>query len=57
LLAELKSIMAMPETRQAITRIGLVPADSGTPEELQAFVRSEIVRWGEVVKRSGASFE
>ena len=55
--AELKAIMAMPETRQAITRIGLVPADSGPPEELQAFVKSEIVRWGEVVKRSGASFE
>ena len=45
------------ETRQAITRIGLVPVDSGPPEELQAFVKSEIVRWGDVVKRSGASFE
>jgi tripartite-type tricarboxylate transporter receptor subunit TctC len=55
--AELKAIMAMPETRQAITRIGLVPADTGSPTELQAFVRTEIVRWGEVVKRSGASFE
>jgi tripartite-type tricarboxylate transporter receptor subunit TctC len=55
--AELKSIMAMPETRAAITRIGLVPADTGSPAELQAFVRSEIVRWGEVVKRSGASVE
>jgi tripartite-type tricarboxylate transporter receptor subunit TctC len=52
---ELKAIMAMPETRQAITRIGLVPVDTGSPEELQAFVKSEIVRWGDVVKRSGAS--
>ena len=34
--AELKAIMAMPETRQAITRIGLVPVDTGSPEELQA---------------------
>ena len=55
--AELKSIMAMPETRQAITGIGLVPTDSGPPEELQAFVRTEIVRWGDVVKRSGASVD
>jgi tripartite-type tricarboxylate transporter receptor subunit TctC len=55
--AELKSIMATPETRQAITGIGLVPADTGSPEELQAFVRTEIVRWGEVVKRSGASVD
>jgi tripartite-type tricarboxylate transporter receptor subunit TctC len=55
--AELKSIMAMPETRQAITGIGLVPVDTGPPEELQAFVRTEIVRWGDVVKRSGASVD
>ena len=55
--AELKAIMAMAKTREAITRIGLVPVDTGSPAELQAFVRAEIVRWGEVVKRSGASVE
>ena len=55
--AELRAIMAMPETRQAITRIGLVPVDTGSPEELQAFVRSEIVRWRDVVERSGASVD
>ena len=55
--AELKAIMTMPETRQAIARIGLVAVDTGSPEELRTFVRSEIVRWGEVVKRSGASVE
>src|SRR3984957_6849099 len=55
--AELENIMALPETRNAITRIGLVPADSSSIEELQAFVRSEIVRWGEIVKRSGATVD
>ncbi len=54
---ELEAIMALPETRNAITRIGLVPADVSSIEELQAFVRSEIVRWGEVVKRSGATVD
>ncbi len=54
---ELETIMALPATRESITRIGLVPADSHSIEELQAFVRSEIVRWGEVVKRSGASVD
>ena len=50
------AITALPDTRQAIASLGLVPVDSGTPEELQAFVRSEIVRWGKVVKRlPGAS--
>jgi tripartite-type tricarboxylate transporter receptor subunit TctC len=55
--AELETIMALPETRNAITRIGLVPADSHSIEELQAFVRSEIARWGDIVKRSGASVD
>jgi tripartite-type tricarboxylate transporter receptor subunit TctC len=53
----LRAIMALPETRDAIARIGLIPADAATVEELQAFVRSEIVRWGDVVKRSGASVD
>ncbi len=51
----LLSIMALPQTRDAITRIGLIPAQSASIAQLQAFVRSEIVRWGQVVKRSGAS--
>jgi tripartite-type tricarboxylate transporter receptor subunit TctC len=55
--AELKAIMATPEARQAIARIGLVAVDTGSPEQLQTFVRAEIGRWGEVVKRSGATVE
>jgi tripartite-type tricarboxylate transporter receptor subunit TctC len=54
---ELKAIMAMPETKAAIAAIGLVAVDTGSPTELQAFVRQEIVRWGKVVERSGASVE
>jgi tripartite-type tricarboxylate transporter receptor subunit TctC len=54
---ELEAIMALPQTRDAITRLGLVPADNSSIEQLQAFVRSEIVRWGEVVKRSGATVD
>jgi tripartite-type tricarboxylate transporter receptor subunit TctC len=53
----LETIMALPATRDAITRIGLVPAENASIEQLQAFVRSEIVRWGEIVKRSGASVD
>jgi tripartite-type tricarboxylate transporter receptor subunit TctC len=55
--SEIEGIMALPETRNGITRIGLVPADNSSIEDLQAFVRSEIVRWGEVVKRSGATVD
>jgi tripartite-type tricarboxylate transporter receptor subunit TctC len=55
--ADIKAIMAMAETRQAIARIGLVPVDTGSPEQLQAFVRSEVIRWRDVVERSGASVD
>jgi tripartite-type tricarboxylate transporter receptor subunit TctC len=55
--AELKAVMAMPETRDQIAKIGLVPADTGSPEELQRFVEAEIVRWAKVVERSGASVD
>ena len=48
--AELKAIMAMAETREQIARIGLVPVDTGAPDELQRFVAAEIARWGEVVR-------
>jgi tripartite-type tricarboxylate transporter receptor subunit TctC len=54
---ELNAIMAMPDTRQQIDKIGLVPVTSGSVPELQAFVKSEIVRWGEVVRKAGAVIE
>jgi tripartite-type tricarboxylate transporter receptor subunit TctC len=54
---ELKAITAMAETREQIAKIGLVPADTGTPDELSRFVAAEIARWGEVVRKSGASVE
>jgi tripartite-type tricarboxylate transporter receptor subunit TctC len=55
--AELKSIMATAEARRQIEAIGLVPVDSGTPEELQRFVATEIARWAKVVEKSGATVE
>jgi tripartite-type tricarboxylate transporter receptor subunit TctC len=52
--AELKAVMAMPDTREQIKKIGLVPVQTGSVAELQAFVKSEIVRWGDVVRKAGA---
>ena len=34
---------------------GLIPVVSPSPEELQGYVRSEIVRWGKVVEQAGAT--
>jgi tripartite-type tricarboxylate transporter receptor subunit TctC len=55
--AELKAIMATAEARQQIEKIGLVPVESGAPEELTRFVATEIARWAKVVAASGASVD
>jgi len=55
--AELKAVMAQPDTRAQIEKIGLVPVETGSPAELQRFIESEIARWGKVVEKSGASVE
>jgi len=53
LYAELRAIGGEPETRAEFVRLGLVPVDSPTPEALKAFVKSEIMRWGNVVRQAG----
>jgi tripartite-type tricarboxylate transporter receptor subunit TctC len=50
---EVRTITEDPEVRAAFVRLGLVPVVSPPPAELKAFVRSEIVRWGEIVKKAG----
>jgi tripartite-type tricarboxylate transporter receptor subunit TctC len=51
--ADLKSILALPEIRESITRSGMGLMDSPSVEALQDFVKSEIVRWGKVVEQAG----
>jgi len=52
---EFRAIMGESAVQKAFADRGLVPLTSGPPEELRGFVKSEIVRWGEVVKRAGAA--
>jgi tripartite-type tricarboxylate transporter receptor subunit TctC len=57
LYKELKTILALPEIKQRINELGMIPVDSPPPEELARYIKTEIVRWGDVVKKSGASIE
>lgn len=50
---EVRTITDDPEVRKEFVRLGLVPVASPPPAELKAFVRAEIVRWGEIVKKAG----
>ena len=51
--AELKSILELPEIQQQMVKIGIIPIGGPSPEELQPFINSEIVRWAKVVHQAG----
>lgn len=51
--AELKKQFATPEVSALVAKTGMLPIQTTTIEGLQTFVKSEIARWGEVVKQAG----
>ncbi|MDP3084017.1 MAG: tripartite tricarboxylate transporter substrate binding protein [Rubrivivax sp.] len=53
----LMQVTRAPEFEQRMTGLGLLPRSSASPEEAQAYLRSEFASWGEVVKRSGVTLE
>ena len=60
--AEIDAVTKEPETRAKIAELGGMPPgltpDGGTsPETFERFVQAEIAKWGEVVRRSGATVE
>jgi tripartite-type tricarboxylate transporter receptor subunit TctC len=52
LSAEIRAVLNAPETRERLLKQGLEPAGN-TPEEFDAYIRSEIEKWSKVVKQSG----
>ena len=52
--AALKSLEAQPQFKEQVAKLGMVPVASPPVAELQAYVKSEIVRWGKIVEKSGA---
>lgn len=57
LYKELKVVLALPEIKRRISELGMIPIDSAPPDALARYVKTEIVRWGAVVKKSGASVD
>ena len=49
----LLEVVKSPETQKRFQELGLRPLTS-TPDELGAFMKSELVRWGKVVEAAGA---
>lgn len=52
--AEIGRVLEMPEVRERITHDGIGEVKGGTPEQLASLLQSEIAKWSQVVKASGA---
>jgi tripartite-type tricarboxylate transporter receptor subunit TctC len=52
--AELRKVLADPEVRTQLAGQGIDEPAPGTPEQLGALIRSELVKWEKVVRASGA---
>ncbi len=51
---EMRKAMAQPEMKARLQDLGTADV-AGTPEQFGAFIKSEITKWGKVVKASGAT--
>jgi tripartite-type tricarboxylate transporter receptor subunit TctC len=54
--AEIVKLMAAPDTKKAMYDAGIEAATS-SPEAMTEFMAQELVRWGKVVKDTGAKLE
>ena len=56
LRSEIARIVSLPDVIEKLTALGLEPvADS--PEEFGAYIKSEIARWGDIIRRSNLRVE
>lgn len=51
---EIAAVLKSPDVAERLASLGAIPAPT-SPEELARIVRTEVVRWAEVVKASGAT--
>jgi tripartite-type tricarboxylate transporter receptor subunit TctC len=50
---EIRGILARPDVKDQIVKLSLLPMESPSVEDMRAFVKSEIVRWGKIVQQAG----
>jgi tripartite-type tricarboxylate transporter receptor subunit TctC len=50
--AEVNAIVNTAEVKQQLVNLGVNPI-GGSLDELQAFVKAEVIRWGKVVQEAG----
>ena len=57
LASQIEKLMTDPATRDKLTTIALEPLTSSTPDGFAAYVKTEVDRWADIVKNSGAELE
>ncbi|MBI4190605.1 MAG: tripartite tricarboxylate transporter substrate binding protein [Betaproteobacteria bacterium] len=50
---EISRILKLPDVRDRMVADGVDPV-GGTPEEFEAYIKAEIIKWAKVIKQSGA---
>jgi tripartite-type tricarboxylate transporter receptor subunit TctC len=51
--AEMKTIVTLPDVREAMAKNAVIPVETTAPEDLKRFMAAEIARWGAVVRQAG----
>ncbi len=51
--SDLRSVIEDPQLKQQVSKAGMLPMEAGSVEQLQTFMKSEITRWSDVVRKAG----
>ena len=54
--AEIVKILNMPDVKERLVALGAEPVGD-TPEQFSAYVKSEVAKWSDIVKKSGAKVD
>ena len=54
--AEIVKILNMPDVKERLVALGAEPVGD-TPEQYSAYVKSEVAKWSDIVKKSGAKVD
>jgi tripartite-type tricarboxylate transporter receptor subunit TctC len=57
LAAQIEKLLADPATRERFINIAIEPLPGSGPDKFAAYIKSEIERWADIVKKSGAEAE
>ena len=55
--AQIAKLLSDPRRKTKLTTLSLEPLPGSTPDSFAAFIKTEVDRWADIVKKSGAELE